>query len=276
MNTKVKQITLGTPPEEVSLQDHLSVLESVRSLAEALPAETVTEPNLPMPVYINECTTMIVGAKEHFEVLSAVGYTTQMLQSAEDRVVATISAQAVWNAERRGGHSEEVTQLIARCEQKRDDLVAASMLALRNNLEGLRRLDMIREGDSIADMIADLGDLAVLLTDAKSYYQAINLEVDTEASEAAKLRDELRGALAQEDVAQSLSGSKEMRDRVYTLSAESIAELRAFASFAFRNDKTDRRRQLFTSAYIRRRNRRNRRAAAEQSNNASSPIQAIS
>jgi len=81
---------------------------------------------------------------------------------------------------------------------------------------------------------------------------------------------------AQEGVARSLSGSKEMRDRVYTLSRESIAELRVFASFAFRNDKTDRRRQLFTSAYIRRRNRRNRRAAAEQSSNASAPIQAIS
>jgi len=52
-------------------------------------------------------------------------------------------------------------------------LVAASALALRKNPEGLRRPDMIREVDTIPDTIADLGDLAVLLIDAKDFYQAI-------------------------------------------------------------------------------------------------------
>jgi hypothetical protein len=263
MTTTTRNIGLGTPPEEVSLQDHLVVVGSVKSLAEALPAEAVVEPNMPMPVYISECTTMIVGAKEHFEALSAVGYTAEMLKSAEDRAIAAISAQAVWNTERRGGHSESVVQLIAESEQKRDDLVAASALALRKNPDGLRRLDMIREGDSIPDMIADLGDLAVLLTDAKPLYQAINLDVDAEASAAAKLRDQLQGTLAHESVAKSLSGSKEMRDRIYTLSKEALAELREFASFAFRNDKTDRRRNLFVSAYQRRTRRKRRREEAQ-------------
>jgi hypothetical protein len=191
-----------------------------------------------------------------------------MLEKAEASVLAAISAQAVWNAERRSGPSEALTRLIAECKETREDLIAASILALRNNSKRKRRLAAIRKGSSLAHVAASLGDLAVLLTDAKSSYRAINLDAKAEAAKAAKLGEQLRAALAQEEVAKSLSGSKEMRDRSFTLSKAAIKELREFALFAFRKDKTDTRRQLFSSGYLRKRNRRLRQQRRARQNNA--------
>ena len=128
--------------------------------------------------------------------------------------------------------------------------------------EGKRRVSMIREGEGLADLVSDLNDQAVLLTDFRPRFEAIRVDVDAESQKAAKLRDDLQAALAEEDVAKTLTGYKELRDRIFTLTKRSLQELRAFASFAFRKDKTNSRRNLFTSSYIRRKKSQRKRGAS--------------
>ena len=62
----------------------------------------------------------------------------------------------------------------------------------------------------------------------------------------------------------TLSAAKDTRDRVFTLADDAISEIRAYAKFAFRKDRSPSRINLFTSDYNRRRNQRRRRAAARE------------
>lgn len=84
----------------------------------------------------------------------------------------------------------------------------------------------------------------------------INLDVDAEATRAAALRDKLKELIADEKVAKSLKGYKELRDRIYVLTRDSLAEIRCFAEYAFRKDKTEARRKLFVSAFRKRKRSR--------------------
>jgi hypothetical protein len=241
-----------------SIKDHQQVVETLRKEAEALGAGEFGEPDVPIKVFIDELRTTLLATEQHFSSLAAVGYTEAMAAILEWRAAALESVQTLWSAERRGGRSEAVASLIEGAEEVRGDLLSASDLALRHSDAGRHRVSAIREGEGLADLVFDLNDLAALLTDFRAEFEAIKLDVDAEAERAARARDDLKRALAEEDVAKTLTGYKELRDRIFALTKRSLDETRAFAAFAFRKDKTSQRRHLFTSAYNRRRNRRNR------------------
>ena len=207
---------------------------------------------------VDEGFAIVLAARENYDVLSKVGVTHEMIDHYEQLLFSMSSSQSIWQMERRGGRNEETAAMIEEAEQLRNYLNDAAELALRNNLEGQRRLETIREGDGIPDLVSDLDLYTLLLTEAKPLFEAICINVDEQANRAAGMRDSLRKVLAVEDVAKALSGSKEMRDRIYTLVKEKQQELRMFASFAFRGDKTNKRRGLFASSYLRKRNRRAR------------------
>jgi hypothetical protein len=244
--------TMDVLETSVTLQENMEVVESVRERAFSLPADSVKAPDMPIAVFLDELTTTALAVEEHFDALAAVGFTRQMMDSFGYYVKCLRAAQAVWNAEKSNGRTEDNIVMIEKAENVREDLISASVLALRKNIEGQRRLQVIREGDSMADLVADLQDLGVLITDARPLFEAINMNVDETAALAAKLSKDLQTALSTEDVAKSLSNSKEMRDRVFTLTKENLSEVRLFADFAFRKDKTNNRRSLFMSAYNRR------------------------
>ena len=108
------------------------------------------------------------------------------------------------------------------------------------------------------DLVADLFDLAQLLRDAPEPFAAIKVDAHAMADALDKTGRQLQNSLAQEDAKKSMSSTKELRDRFYTLALEPLRDLRAFADFAFRKDKGNNRRFAFTSAYIRRRDRKAR------------------
>jgi hypothetical protein len=145
-------------------------------------------------------------------------------------------------------------------------MLSAADLALRHTQKGLDRISMIREGEGLPDLVSDLGDLALLFTDFRPEFVAIKTDVDGDAAKAAKTAFDLKTVLATEDVAKTLTGNKELRDRIYTLTARALDEVRSFATHAFRHDKTNARRNLFTSAYLRRKRNRARNLKAKNAN----------
>jgi hypothetical protein len=189
----------------VSLEDHLQVVEAARERAEALPAAEVAEPDMPVRVFIDEAETAVTAALEHLADLEKVGLLREMVDALARDVKALDSAQRLWNTERRGGRSEAVGGLIETCEDYRQDLLDASDLALRKEAKGKERLSLIREGEGLPDLIADLSDLAVLVTDYRPLYEAIHLDVDGSSNQAVALGKELKSALAEEKVGKSLS-----------------------------------------------------------------------
>jgi hypothetical protein len=245
-----------------TLEEHQAVVAKVADLAEALPTDAIRELDMPIATSIDEWLAVILAARENYEPLSKVGVTHAMIDHFEKLVFSLSSGQTIWQMERRGGRNEETAAMIDEAEKLRNYLTDAAELALRNNLEGQRRLATIREGDGIPDMVSDLDLFTLLLTEARPLFKAICINSDEQANKAAGMRDSLRKGLAEEDIAKALSGSKEMRDRIYTLAKEKQQEIRMFASFAFRGDKTNKRRGLFASSYLRKRDRRARAKAA--------------
>ncbi len=241
-----------------TLEEHQAVVEKVSHLAEAIPTDAIRELDIPISTSVDEGFAIVLAARENYDVLSKVGVTHEMIDHYEQLLFSMSSSQSIWQMERRGGRNEETAAVIDEAEKLRNFLTDASELALRNNLEGQRRLETIREGDGIPDLVSDLDLYTLLLTEARPLFKAICINSDEQANKAAGMRDALRKVLAVEDVAKALSGSKEMRDRIYTLVKEKQQELRMFASFAFRGDKTNKRRGLFASSYLRKRNRRAR------------------
>jgi hypothetical protein len=257
----------------VSIEEHLQVMQGIKERAEAIAEEDVLEPELPVMIFIKEVGIAASGAREHFLDLAKVGFKESMIQTLEADLAALSSAQALWNTERRGGRSEAAQQIVDECEECRLDLLSASDLALRKQAAGQRRISLIREGEGLADLIADLKDLALLITDFKALFLEINLDVDQAPKQAVQLAGDLQNVLSTEKVGKTLTGYKALRDRCYTLTKESLEEVRSFAARAFRKDKTDTRKNLFTSAYLRRQNRlaRNRRNEAEKTQTTSNP-----
>ncbi len=257
-----------------SLADHKTVVDAMRAELNTLPASAVAAPDMPVKAFLDEGMTAVEAAKQHLDALVRAGLSEALIITLERTVLALQSAQILWNTERGMGRSEVMSRLIEKAETVRSYLLAASDLALRNDPDALARLSAIREGEGLADLVMDLGDLAVLITDRKDLYTAVNLDPDDLAQSAAGFRNDLQSGLAEEDVAKTLSGYKDTRDRCFVLAKQALQEVRAFAKFAFRDDTTNVRRGLFFSTYTRNRDRRSRRNRLETALNAGNTSQA--
>lgn len=99
-------------------------------------------------------------------------------------------------------------------------------------------LDLYRRGPRLRV------DLAQLCRDAAEQFTAIKVDAGAMAAELDRTGRQLQNSLAGEDAKKSMSSTKELRDRFYTLTLEPIHDLRAFAEFAFRKDKGNRSRRL--------------------------------
>ena len=257
---------MGTESEaKRSVEDHRKVVKKVLPIASALPADSVKEPDIPVDVFLREAKTVNTGCVEHKDALVALGVTQEMFDTAVVYVDALDSAETIWQAERKGAaRREKFAAIIDEAEEVRTDALDAGELALRKSQEGKERMSRIREDDGLEDLASDMGDVAALLTDARHLFEAINYPVDETSTRTAELRDLIRKNLSAEDVGKTLSAAKDTRDRVFTLADEAISEIRSYAKFAFRKDRSPSRKNLFTSDYNRRRNQRRRRAAAQE------------
>ena len=248
-----------------SVEDHRKVVAEVLPIASALPTDAVKEPDIPVDVFLREAKTANMGCVEHKDALTAVGATQEMFDTAVVYVDALDSSETIWQAERKGAaRREKFTSIIEEAEGVRTDALNAGELALRKSQEGQERMSRIREDDGLEDLASDMGDVAALLVDARHLFEAINYPVDETSTRAAELRDLIRKNLSTEDVGKTLSAAKDTRDRVFTLADEAITEIRSFAKFAFRKDRSPSRKNLFVSGYSRRKNQRRRRVATRE------------
>ncbi len=233
------------------------VAEVIR-LAQDLPEDAVRKPDMPIRTFLEEGLTMVATARNSEADLSRVGTPPDLADHLEALLAALSFAQAQWIAERRGGRGEETAGIIDEARTLADDLMAAGGLALRDDQQGLEQLAEIRKQNDIPDLISDLTDLATLLTDKKSLFEALRMDVEAESKRVQAMRKTLQRAHSEKSVAKPMAMDREIRDRIFTLAVNTAEELRAFGTFAFKKDKTDKRRTLFTSDYSREKMRRHR------------------
>lgn len=211
-----------------------------------------------MDTFLKEGFAAVAAASDQQAALDAVGLPPDLVPQLSRLLYGLQSAQALWEGEQRHGRSNEVQAKIDALTLRREEALLAGDLACRNNQEGQQRLSAIREGEGLADLVQDGVALGLLLTDAAPLFAAIKFDAEGTARQLTELAGSLQQELSREEAGKTLSTGKDMRDRLYTLCLHPLAELRSFATFAFRNDRNNTRRFAFTSAYNRRRNRKAR------------------
>ena len=130
----------------------------------AIPEKDVTEPTMPVDVYLQEAENLAKWSIMDLAPLAAIGITQQMINDLPVRAGALREAQSVWFKDRN-------SQLEAQREwgiqsplafELRDELVHTFRYAFRNDAALMARVAEIADGSSNADMIQDLNDLSVL------------------------------------------------------------------------------------------------------------------
>ena len=236
--------------------EHITAVYTALQLADALPSESVKSPDGSVEEVLRDARQLAAATRAYEADLIARGLSPSMATVLEARADALSQTQALWMADRRKGLRKESTAaLIAEAEEARADVLAVADLALRRSRDGLARLANIREGEGLADLAADLRDLAVLVRDADDAFAIVNEDADALADRLKKLSKKLNEALADEDAGRVVSSSKDRRDRLVVLVKDAIEEVRAYARVAFRKDTTNERRGAFMSVAARRKKR---------------------
>ena len=249
----------------MSLAANIATVDAVRKEALGLTPDEVLPPDMPVMVLLDELSATVMAVAEHMPTLSTVGVTEEMALRLERYRDALRAAQAICISERSRGRSDDYISLIEEAEALREEILDCAILALRKDAEGQRRLTEISEGERLKALISDLRNLAVLLVDKRALFEAIHINVDKLAAAADQKSRALQTMLTDEDSERTLVDNSEMRDRIFVLAKDALKEIRLFAAFAFRKDKSNRRRQIFTSAFMRRKAQTGKSRAAGES-----------
>jgi hypothetical protein len=221
----------------------------------AIPDKDVTEPAMPVDVYLQEAENLAKWSIMDLAPLAAVGITQVMINDLPVRAGALREAQSVWFKDRN-------SQLEAQREwgiqsplafDLRDELVHTFRYAFRNDAALMARVAEIADGSSNADMIQDLNDLSVLGKNNVAPLQAIGFDMN-KLNVAAETSNAMAELLAAANGDKSLqSESKMIRDKAFIYLKQRVDEIRAAGKYVFW--KNEKRLKGYTSEYLRQKNR---------------------
>lgn len=152
-----------------------------------------------------------------------------LLEAAEE-------AQHEWTTTRAHRRSKEFKTLLKSAEKLRSDLVAAGRYLLRKNDEAQRVLDLIAEGDGLADLVADLKALARF---AELHAEALASATLADgpagaAKQAISLAKSIEEGLSDAHADTSSTEKVRTRNKHFVLLGEAVSEVRAAARYALR------------------------------------------
>lgn len=215
-------------------QDLLDLLQKINAVSKE---ETKTCP-MPVGIYIHEGEGLYTRATLDKDLLLEVGMTPELLDNLAARLGALRTAQANWEEmvsvrdEARKIWNEESPAMY----DLREELIDHMEFAYRNDEVLLEKLDTIKEGDSQADAIQDLANLAVLGKNNIEPMETINYDI-TKFDLAAATADRMASVLGDVNGHMYVNDERKLiRDKAYTLLKEVVDEIRSYGRFVFRKD----------------------------------------
>lgn len=212
-------------------QDYEAKLDAIN----AIPNDQVQIPAMPIDIFLQEAENLYHWSNDDAARLATAGITQEMIDDLPLRVGALREAQSIWFKDR---YAQEEAQEEWKIQSPqafdlRDELIHVFRFAFRKDPVLINRVNAIAEGNSNADMIQDLNDLAVLgkaNIDAIKAVGAKPARLDEAATKADEMADLL--AAANGDRAEQ-SEAKTIRDKAYTYLKELIDEIRDAGKFLF-------------------------------------------
>ncbi len=218
----------------------------------AIVAEDTKSPAIPIDVYLQEAENLYHWSQDDQAQLTGAGLDWALVQDIPVRAGALREAQSLWFKERftREEAEKQWNEQSPEGYDLRTRLLHSFRYAYRDAEDLLSRVSAIADGNTHADMIQDLNDIAVLGKENIVPLQAINFDVAL-LDEAATTADVLSDLLAQATTdREENSSARVIRDQAYSHLKEAVDAVRACGQYVFwRNDE---RLKGYGSRYFRR------------------------
>lgn len=221
-----------------------------RVAIEAITDEENVSPTMPVAIALQEAEDLYEWCQTDKEVLAKAGLDLAFIDDLPARVGACRYTQSMWQKEYKSIEDSQKEWLAKSpaAYELRDDILHHFFHAYRKNPDLLSKVQKIAEGNSHADMIQDLSDMAVLGTGNPEPLTAISfdmnlLDISAETSAAmAELLAKSNGARLSDNKL------KILRDKAYTYVKQAVDEIRHHGQYVFwRNEE---RKKGYVSRYV--------------------------
>jgi hypothetical protein len=203
-------------------------------IAAIKPNEVLT-PNIPIDVFVQEAENLFHWCLDDMQELTRVGLAWDVVTSLPVRAGACREAQSLWIKERNTSQEAESKWKVEApaAFELRDELLHQFRFAFRKDDGLLARVEEIAQGNTNADMVQDLNDLATL---GKAHTDLLtnigfDLSLLDQAADIADRMGDLLGATNGER--KSVSEAMQLRDKAYTYLKKAVDEIRECGKFVF-------------------------------------------
>ncbi|WP_297092243.1 hypothetical protein [uncultured Draconibacterium sp.] len=205
---------------------------------ENFPKEEVKLPNKPIDEYVASVNTLAIDANEDRAALEGAGMEVGLIDDLKTLSAALSYLQADWMSifRAREGAVIDWREEAPGAFTFRDELLHHFSFAYRNRDDVKKKVARIREGDSQADMVQDLLELAVVGEKYPEPLQAINFDL-SQLTEARGLSHRLSELLAAANgAADDGNQAKTLRDKAYSLLFQKESIVREYGRYVFWKD----------------------------------------
>jgi len=230
-----------------------------------IPVEKVNPHAIPIEIAINEAEGLYNNALQDKELLATTDLDMSLIDDLPIRALGCKHAQLLWDKVYKDkSNAEEEWKILAPvATDLRDELIHFCKFAHRNDKKLLDRVNRISEGYAQADLVMDLGNLAMLGKEYPEPLQNNGFDL-SKLDKAEQLSDECNELLGRVHGARTSNneGAKDMRDRAYSYLKQAVDAIREAGRFVFWKDEE--RAALYASAYSREMRRKRNVAESEK------------
>lgn len=224
--------------------------EAKKSILDAMDSNQVKTPAIPVDVALQEAENLYVWCQGDKAVLVKAGLDWALVTDLPIRIGALRYIQSQWQKEYMSLESaqKEWADRSPGAYNLRDELVHHFLHAFYNIPDLYARAQAIAEGNSHADMIQDLSDLAVLGRANQKPLLSIGLNVAM-LDQAEAMSAEMASLLARANGKRMEDNQlRVVRDKAFAHLKEAVDEIRRHGQYAFWRD--DARHKGYVSLYI--------------------------
>lgn len=213
--------------------------EQLKALIESLSTGEIKKPDMPIDAFLQEAENLYQWALDDKKELVARGLKVETLNTLPIATGACRHAEGLWFKQRYGKQEAEKqwTEESPAAFELRDDLVDELEFAFNGDSALLGRVTDIKDGNTHADMIQDLTNLALLGQENMALLKVIKFD-ESLLQKATDTSNHLAEVLARAngDKAED-SEAKVLRDKAYTYLKKHVDEVRRYGKFVFRKNK---------------------------------------
>jgi len=250
-STSIFKIFNPKHPKFIKMNDK-ECFDSLKPNYDASLKKDIKQPNLPIDTAVNEAMDLYNNTKQDSAEFATTDVDEALIESIPIRASGLKYAELLWNQVYKDtSDAEEEWKILSPVAYDlHDELLHVFRYAYRKDEKLTALVGRIAEGSGHADLVMDLGSLAMLGTNNPLPLEAVSLDL-SKLDRASQLSDQCNDLLGRVHGARTANDptDKEMRDRAFTYLKQGVDTIREAGKFLFW--KNEKRAALYSSKYFR-------------------------